>query len=236
MTIRMVSGQIFQNFPRFPQKPTQDVFPTQQGNLRKLKIEVYGMLKMYANKLIIRFVHLTSFDVLTSDFVDWPLQRKALTRVAPWLLDWSARFCARSRVWAESRRFASRPDSMDLIRFHACRWNTKLWCMARLRLSHDAKRIWREWFWDFLNSTRDTFVDTWLLNGPHDTWVCHISCVFSPTYWTYQTITLDWQLLAFPEGLECHWHPQVSKTNTTSKAFNHYFQQDQARHQLYVGL
>lgn len=85
---------------------------------------------MYANKLIIRFVHLTSFDVLTSDFVDWPLQRKALTRVAPWLLDWSARFCARSRVWAESRRFASRPDSMDLIRFHSQSiffWKRGLW-------------------------------------------------------------------------------------------------------------
>ena len=38
---------------------------------------------MYDHKLIIILVHLTSFDVLTSDFVDWPLLQKALTRVAP---------------------------------------------------------------------------------------------------------------------------------------------------------
>ncbi len=76
--------------------------------------------------------------------------------------------------------------------------------MATLRLSHDTKRVWRDWFWDFLNtiwvkcfSLLDTFVDTWLLNRPHEfmslsydfrVFDCFISFVI---YWTYQIITLE---------------------------------------------
>lgn len=110
---------------RLLEGPEVDKEPWKHRSANLVKIENWGCVDLWYVKNVWEQVNhqICPFDIIWCfDFrfcglavaTQSPHEGGSLT---PWLLDWSARFCARSRVWAESRRFASRPRQFQNVQW-----------------------------------------------------------------------------------------------------------------------